>query len=120
MQLRNDNSVSMFVFYNPRVFCCKPASYSLISLIQEAENKMMNTNLITNIFPPKSLLCHEDQRVQKRTLTFTYFRGGWQVSQTVISNLILSFGKEGFLYTRGSSLLYRKHSHSLTLLDGWK
>ena len=73
MQLRNDSTFSMSSFYNPRALCCKPASYSLI---QEAEQEMTNTNLITNIFPPKSLLCYEAQRIQERVVTFahTYLR----------------------------------------------
>ena len=33
---------------------------------------MTNTNLITNIFPPKSLLCYEAQSIQERRVTFAH------------------------------------------------
>ena len=59
IQSRNDYIFSVFVLKSTRqVFFCKPVSFCLI---QEAENEMTNTNLMRNVFPPKSLFCYEAQ-----------------------------------------------------------
>ena len=59
VQSRNDYIFSVFVLKSTRQeLFCKPFSFCLI---QEAENKMTNTNLMRNVFPPKSLFCYEAQ-----------------------------------------------------------
>ena len=69
MQVRNDNTFSMFhSIIHERYVANQLLILSSKKLRRNDEYKFDHE--ITNIFPPKSLLCYEAQRVQEKRVTF--------------------------------------------------